>query len=36
MTETLPEFTENRNVVSVTVLVLVDKKALRAGSSKKL
>jgi hypothetical protein len=32
--ETLPEITENRNDVSVTVLVLADEKARSAKSSK--
>jgi len=35
MEETLPEITENRNDVSVTVQVLIDEKALTAGSSEK-
>jgi hypothetical protein len=35
MRETLPEITENRNDVSVTVQMLIDEKAIAAGSSKK-
>jgi hypothetical protein len=34
MTETLPEITENRNDVSVTVQMLVDEEALAVESSK--
>jgi hypothetical protein len=35
MEQTLPEITENRNDVSVTVQMLVDEKAFTAGSSEK-
>jgi hypothetical protein len=35
MEETLPEITENRNDVSVTVQMLIDEKAFIAGPSKK-
>jgi hypothetical protein len=35
MKETLPEISENRNDVSVTVQVLIDERAFAAGSSKK-
>jgi hypothetical protein len=35
MKETLPEITENRNDVSVTVQMLVDEKAFNAGYSEK-
>jgi len=35
MTETLPEITENRNDVSVTVQMLIDEGAFAARSSEK-
>jgi len=35
MNETLPEITENRNDVSVTVWMLIDEKAFTAGPSEK-
>jgi len=35
MNETLPEITENRNDVSVTVQMLIDERAFATGSSKK-